>query len=98
MQTIRFPPGPKRAYPGSNFFRFRKNPLAYLENAARQFGDVTHWTFGRTNVFLINHPDLIRDVLVTKCGNFGKGLETAKKVLGEGLLTLDGVPHRERRR
>src|SRR5437016_1306895 len=93
----RFPPGPKQILPGTNFLRFRKNPLAFLENLARQFGDIAYWRLGRENIFLVNHPDLIRDVLVTRSDNFIKGLEGAKKLLGEGLLTSDGQLHRYQR-
>ena len=49
---------------------------------------------------LLNHPDLIRDVLVTHNRNFrkGRGLERAKRLLGEGLLTSEGELHRRQRR
>jgi len=50
--------------------------------------------------FLISHPDLIRDVLVTHQKNFTKSraLERAKKLLGEGLLTSEGTTHLRQRR
>ena len=52
-----------------------------------------------TSIF-INHPQYIRDVLVTHQKNFTKSrvLERAKKLLGEGLLTSEGAAHLRQRR
>jgi cytochrome P450 len=52
------------------------------------------------NVFQVNHPDLIRDVLVTHDWNFekGRGLKASKPILGNGLLTSEGELHRRQRR
>lgn len=49
---------------------------------------------------LVNHPDCIREVLVTKNRAFVKGrvLERAKRLLGEGLLTSEGETHLRQRR
>lgn len=96
----RFPPGPKRVFPGSTFFRFRKNPLSFLERMAREFGDISYLKLGRESIFFINHPDLIRDVLVTNHRNFAKGRAFARTraLLGEGLLTSEGDFHRRQRR
>src|SRR5204863_2095391 len=52
------------------------------------------------NAFFINHPDLVKDVLVTNSHCFMKGLalQRAKRLLGEGLLTSEGEFHRRQRR
>jgi len=51
-------------------------------------------------MYLLNHPDYIRDVLVTHNRNFVKsrGLQMAKRFLGESLLTSEGEFHRRQRR
>ena len=51
-------------------------------------------------MYFANHPDYIRDVLVTQNANFVKGraLQKAKRVLGEGLLTSEGETHHRHRR
>lgn len=66
----------------------------------RQYGDIVYFHLGPQRIFLLNHPDLIRDVLVTHDSNFvkGRGLERAKLLLGEGLLTSEGDLHRRQRR
>ena len=49
---------------------------------------------------LLNHPDYVEDVLVTRARLFKKGraLERAKRLLGEGLLTSEADLHRRQRR
>jgi cytochrome P450 len=63
-------------------------------------GDIAHWRIGPQHLFLFSHPDLIRDVLVTNGRNFHKsrGLERAKRLLGNGLLTSEGEFHLRQRR
>ena len=50
--------------------------------------------------FLLNDPDFIREVLVTRSKSFakGRGLEKARTLLGTGLLTSEGDFHRRQRR
>jgi cytochrome P450 len=66
----------------------------------RDHGDIAHWRIGPQNLYLFNHPDLIRDVLVTNGRNFNKsrGLERARRLLGNGLLTSEGEFHLRQRR
>jgi len=55
---------------------------------------------GNSQVFFLNHPDDIREVLVVHHGNFSKGLGVMKlsRMLGKGLVTSDGELHRHQRR
>jgi cytochrome P450 len=80
--------------------RFRKNPLAYFEYMAREFGDISYVRLGRKNVFLLNHPDLVRDVLVTHHENFTKGgaFARTRRLLGNGLFFSEGDFHIRQRR
>lgn len=79
---------------------FRRDPPAFLTQAARARGDIVRFYLGPRAVYFINHPDLIRDVLVTHSRNFikSRGLQMAKRFLGEGLLTSEGEFHRRQRR
>jgi cytochrome P450 len=94
-----FPPGPKRGLPFSSLLAYRRGPLAYFQNLAR-YGDISFFRIGPQEAFFVNHPDLIKDVLVTNNQNFMKGLvlQRAKRLLGEGLLTSEGEFHRRQRR
>ena len=77
-----------------------RDPLTFLSGLASRHGDVVRIPIGREVLHLLNHPDLIRDVLVTNQRNFkkGRGLERAKLLLGEGLLTSEGEAHLRQRR
>jgi cytochrome P450 len=94
------PPSPKRKPIMGHLMEFRRDPLGFLLNAAQVYGDLVYFKFGPQDIFFINHPDTIRDVLVTNTRNFTKsrGLEMAKRFLGEGLLTSEGEFHRRQRR
>ncbi len=67
---------------------------------AREYGDIVAFKLGRQDVVLLNHPDYVQDVLVTRHKQFLKGgpLQRAKRLLGEGLLTSEGNYHRQQRR
>ncbi|MBX3279865.1 MAG: cytochrome P450 [Acidobacteria bacterium] len=96
----KLPPGPSSFPPGRSLFGMQRDRSGYLVGLARDYGDIVYFTLGAEKVFLINHPDYIRDVLVTHNRNFikGRGLQRAKKLLGEGLLTSEGEFHLRQRR
>jgi cytochrome P450 len=78
---------------------FRRDPIGLLESAAA-CGDVAFLRMPRFPAFVLNHPDLVWQVLVSDHRSFHKGpaMEAARRVLGEGLLTVEGDRHRLRRR
>jgi len=94
------PPGPGRGLPFRDLARFRRDPLGFLERVHRRWGDVARFRFGPRSIYLLSHPDLIRDVLVTRHRNFTKSraLQRARVILGEGLLTSEGEHHLRQRR
>jgi cytochrome P450 len=85
---------------GLTFLAFRRDPLNFLLNAAREHGDIVYFKMGPQHVYFLNHPDLIKDVLVTNHQNFikGRALQRSKRLLGEGLLTSEHEFHRRQRR
>jgi cytochrome P450 len=93
-------PGPRITWPGSGVFYFRRDPLNFLTRMAREYGDVARFRAGPQRIFLLSHPEHVRDVLVTHHERFHKGraLKRAKRLLGEGLLTSEGEFHRRQRR
>jgi len=94
------PPGPKASNPLGFLTPVRRDIISFLRRIAREYGDIVCFRVGPMRVVLLNHPDFINDVLVTRQANFVKGrpLELAKNLLGEGLLTSDGELHRRHRR
>jgi cytochrome P450 len=100
LAKLSYPPGPKGKLLGGNFTAFRRDSLAYLQRSSQEHGDIVYFRFGPQDVFFFNHPDYIKDVLVTHHQSFMKGraLQRAKRLLGEGLLTSEGDFHRRQRR
>jgi cytochrome P450 len=94
-------PGPKLSLLGSLIYRpGGANPLDFFTSLARTYGDVSSYRMGGEQLFLVNEPRLIRDVLVTHNRHFTKsrGLERSKRLLGQGLLTSEGAMHLRQRR
>ena len=100
MAAFLHPPGPTSRFPGDFAFAITRRPLAFLPTLARDFGDVAAIRIGRQPIVLLSHPDQIRDVLVTHGRQFhkGRGLERAKVLLGDGLLTSEDDLHLRQRR
>jgi cytochrome P450 len=94
------PPGPRGKFPGQFLLAFRRDPLRFLTDLAKRWGDVVQFRIGGKSYIFLNHPDFIRDVIVGESHRFTKGpaLQRAKVTLGEGLLTSEGELHRRQRR
>src|SRR5215210_5098345 len=94
-----FPPGPRRPFLGTLITPGR-DPLALFTRLVRTYGEIVHFKLAGEHAYFLNNPQWIRDVLVTHQHNFKKsrGLERAKKLLGEGLLTSEAPAHRRQRR
>lgn len=95
-----FPPTFKSKQPFGHLRGLRRNLLEYLQRVAEACGDVGYFKAGPLHIYLLNEPDYIKDVLVTHHKNFTKsrGLQLAKRILGEGLLTSEGEFHLRQRR
>jgi len=98
---MRLPPGPPARFFGLTAYpAFSGDRIAALAKLARDYGDVVLFRLGPQRMALLNHPDYVEDVLVTRARLFKKGraLERAKRLLGEGLLTAEGEAHLRQRR
>ncbi|HWQ33087.1 MAG TPA: cytochrome P450 [Blastocatellia bacterium] len=94
---------PPPEYTGSSFANIlgiRRDRLEFLSRLKREHGDVVRFRVGPQEVWLLSHPDQIREVLVVNQRRMmkGRGLQMAKKLLGEGLLTSEGEFHLRQRR
>ena len=99
MTKLRLPPSMKPGIFGGHLIKFRMRPTEFLTDAAK-LGDVTFMKLGGNPAYFLNHPDFIRDLLVTHNSKFVKGraVQRAKKLLGNGLLTAEGAEHLRLRR
>ncbi len=79
--------------------RFGADRLGFLREMA-SYGDIAHMQTRGLHFYLINHPELIQDVLVTHHRSFVKSraLQVARRLLGDGLLTSEGELHLRQRR
>ncbi|MEU6709621.1 cytochrome P450 [Streptomyces wuyuanensis] len=77
----------------------RHHPLEFMTSLQRS-GDVSKIYLGSRQVYVLNHPDLIRRVLVTDAHSFDKGalFDQLRGYVGSGLLTSSGSFHRKQRR
>jgi cytochrome P450 len=101
MSAAAVPAGPRGTPLLGHLLAFRRDPLGFLVRTAQDYpGEVVHFRQGPRDVFLVKHPDLIRDVLVTHQHDYSKSraLQWAKLFLGEGLLTSEGEFHTRQRR
>ena len=93
-------PGPKQSLLGSLVYLPGRDPLAFFTNLARTYGDIVSYRMGGEQMFFVNDPQHIKDIFVTHNKSFmkGRGLQRAKRLLGEGLLTSEGAVHLRQRR
>ena len=88
----KFPPGPSPASRSGSFRNYSRDPLGFLPNLAREYGDIVTMRFYKFRVYYVNHPDYIEEVLVNQARKFIKGriLRANKGLFGNGLLTSGG--------
>ena len=98
--AIQKPRGPKGLPFVGYLPAFRKHPLKFLKRMADEYGDLAYFKLGPQHVYLVNHPEMVRDILVLRQHNFTKSrmLQRARILLGEGLLTSEGQSHVRQRR
>jgi cytochrome P450 len=99
MHPVSYPPGPRNRYPGAYLLAFRRDPIGFVTKVAREYGDIAHSRLAWKHLYLLNHPDYVRDVLATHQRRFtGLAFEAVKRLIGEGLLSAQGEAHRRQRR
>jgi cytochrome P450 len=81
--------------------RFPFDPLAFGLGIARQFGDIAHYNLGPLPVYQLNHPDLVRQILVERPEKFHKPRlvkRAFRPFAGERLFTSDGTLWKQQRK
>lgn len=83
-----------------NFVRSRRDRLAFMAAFAARGEPIVEVTIATYHCYLLFDPDDIKEVLVNQPRKFrkGVGLERARHLLGDGILTSDGDEHLRRRR
>lgn len=73
--------------------QLRRNPLRTLLDMAQRYGDLVHIGLGPYHVYLLNHPDLLHEILVRQAGQMRKPRALSRPIadfLGNGLLISHG--------
>ncbi len=93
MEKPNYPPGPKSVF--AAYVKLYRDPLGFMARMGRDYGDIAHLQAGQRHDYLINHPDYIKAVLLAgedvMLRSFPRPL---KRLLGNGLLTVQGEAHR----
>jgi cytochrome P450 len=92
-ETSSIPPGPEGSWLLGHLPDFKGNLLGFLTRCAREHGDVVSLRLGTTPAVLLNHPDQIEQVLVSRHADFIKYRffwRHVTRVFGNGLLTSAG--------
>jgi cytochrome P450 len=93
-------PGPRQRWLSGNLREFASDRLGALDRWHREHGDMVFCRFGPRPILFVHHPELVENVLVEQNRRFIKNfrLRSAKRTLGNGLLTSDGEFWRAQRK
>ncbi len=94
------PPGPELSPLDLARMLRSRRMTDYLERAAERGPTVSHFRIVREHAYLVATPELVRELFgpLGRVGRKGRGLEQARRLLGDGLLTSEGDLHRRQRR
>ena len=93
------PPGPPELPIVGQAIRYVREPIELMQETA-SYGDLATMSVKPWLIYLVNHPDIIHDVLVTNHQDVGRwrNAEAFKFLMGEGLVTSDEPLHLRQRR
>ena len=95
-----FPPGPPMLPRVVSGRAFREDPVRFLTENARKYGDFVHFRSFEGHVFQFNHPALIGELVVEneRRNRRAMVMQRARQLLGDGLLTSEEPLHMRQRR
>ena len=83
-----------------NLLEFRKNRM-HLQERAAKLAPLTRFNLMGLPLFSVSDADIAHEILVSQSEHFVKGESTSaflKQLLGNGLLTAEGEPHKQHRK
>lgn len=104
IQKLRYqrelPPGPPGLPLIGHLNDFRIDPLGFLDELAREYGDIVFIEIAGKPVYIVNKPEYIQELLIHESHKLNKALalEVLKPVFGQGLLTSEGEFHKQQRK
>jgi cytochrome P450 len=103
LQTTKttLPPGPRRLPYIGHLLSLRQDPLGFLQQLQRTYGNMATIYIGKNPAVLLFRPEHVRYVLVEHPRNFSNRALLQQNsndgFASEGLLTIDGEKHRQQR-
>ncbi|WP_084514814.1 cytochrome P450 [Nocardia acidivorans] len=94
-------PGPKGRPVIGVLPEFRRDPFESVRGWAREHGDVFNVPIPIWNLVMVNHPDLVNEVMNNREGRYsmiGPGEKPIEKLIGSALPMMEGDRFRQRRR
>lgn len=75
-----------------NLSDYNANPLAFMTDVARRYGDVVPLRLGPLHAVLLSDPGAIESVMVAQNRSFRKarGVRRLRTLLGDGIVTSEG--------
>jgi len=98
---LKLPPGPKGMPFFGSAFAFQSDPLRFVRRLQREYGSMATAYVGKLPFVFCFRPEHVRYFLTEQQKNFKKANRSRnnlKRLLGDGLLTIDGEYHRQQRR
>src|SRR6266849_6639206 len=96
------PPGPRKLPYIGNLLSLRQDPLGFLQQLQRTYGNMATIYIGKNPAVVLLRPEHVRYVLVEHPRDFSnRGVlqdDNNGGFANEGLLTIDGEKHRQQRR
>jgi cytochrome P450 len=98
---LQLPPGPKGLPFFGSALAFQRDPLRFVRRLQREYGSMATVSIRKLSFVFCFRPEHVRYFLTEQQKNFKKvdrGRNNLRRVLGDGLLTIDGDYHRQQRR
>jgi cytochrome P450 len=94
------PEGPSGVAIIASLLTRRAQPNELFEAAARANRPITHLKMAGDHVYIVSDPALVNEVFLERARDVmkGRGLQAARSLLGNGLLTSEGDFHLRQRR
>lgn len=87
------PPGPRNLHPIRSALAFQRDPLSFLTDLVKQYGDIAQFHLLHLPIIVINRPEYVKRVLQDNNANYDKDVflfRTVRPLFGNGLVTAIG--------